>query len=210
MATNKLTDKAIRAAKPRPKDYKLADGGGMYLLVTTSGAKYWRLKYRYAGKEEALALGVYCDPSGKPSADNVKLAEARQRRDDAKTLIQQGDDPSRERKVSANIRQAELNTTFESVAHEWIALKKHRWSPDHANDVLRSLEMDVFPALGHIPITDINSPLLLTCLGRIQKRGALETTKRIRQRCSGIFRFAQIKGLCCTPSALVGPDWPFD
>ena len=196
MATDKLTDKAIRAAKTKPKDYKLADGGGMYLLVRQSGAKYWRLKYRFAGKEKTLALGVYCDQSGKVTGDNIKLAKARKLRDEAKILINEGIDPSLERKKSANALHQKHLTTFEAVAHEWLALKKHEWSGDHAHDVQRSLELDVFPDLGQLPITDIDSPLLLKCLERIQKRNALETTKRIRQRCSGIFRFAQIKGLC--------------
>ena len=196
MATDKLTDKAIRAAKTKPKDYKLADGGGMYLLVRQSGAKYWRLKYRFAGKEKTLALGVYCDQSGKVTGDNIKLAKARKLRDEAKILINEGIDPSLERKKSANALHQKQLTTFEAVAHEWLALKKHEWSGDHAHDVQRSLELDVFPDLGQLPITDIDSPLLLKCLERIQKRNALETTKRIRQRCSGIFRFAQIKGLC--------------
>ena len=196
MATDKLTDKALRAAQPKTKDYKLADGGGMYLLVTQSGAKYWRLKYRFAGKEKTLALGVYCDQSGKVTGDNVKLARARKLRDEAKVLISEGKDPSLERKKSANALQQKHRTTFETVAHEWLALKKHEWSEDHTHDVQRSLELDVFPELGQLPITDIDSPLLLKCLERIQKRNALETTKRIRQRCSGIFRFAQSKGLC--------------
>lgn len=117
-ATDKLTDKAIRAAKTKPKDYKLADGGGMYLLVRQSGAKYWRLKYRFAGKEKTLALGVYCDQSGKVTGDNIKLAKARKLRDEAKILIKEGIDPSLERKKSANALHQKHLTTFEAVAHD--------------------------------------------------------------------------------------------
>ena len=176
-----LTDVAIRNAKPKTKPYKLADGGGLYLLVNPDARKYWRLKYRHTGKEKLLALGVYPD---------VRVPEARRTRDEAKQLLKAGCDPvavRKERKRAAAISSA---NTFEVLAREWIEQQRNRWTPSHAQRVLDSLEDNVFSDIGFRPINEINAPELLAVLRKIESRGALETTQRVLQRCSGVFRYA--------------------
>lgn len=202
MPSNKLTDKQIKAAKPKLKDYKLSDGGGLYLLVTLKGSKYWRLKYRYANKEKTLALGVYCDTSGKHTPkENISLAQARARRAEAKAVINEGQDPSLLKKKEALRRKAAIDNSFEAVARAWVKLKSNKWTAGHTEDVLRSLEANVFPKLGSIPISEIDPPLLRVTLEAIQARGALEATKRVRQRCSAVFRYGQAMGACDTDPA---------
>jgi len=176
-----LTDKAAKAAKPREKAYKLADGGGLYLLVNPEGRKYWRLKYRFLGKEKLLALGVYPD---------VSIAEARKARDNAKDLIKAGRDPVTTKKQDRLAQQVSAANTFEAVALEWIEQQRHRWSPGHVERVLDSLKVDIFPDIGARPIKDITAPELLAVLKKVEKRGVFETAQRLLQRCGAVFRFA--------------------
>jgi hypothetical protein len=192
-----LTDTAIRKAKPRDKGYKLTDGHGLYLLVQANGGKYWRLKYRMAGKQKALALGVYPD---------VTLAEVRERRSQTRKLIANGIDPAevkRERKRAAKARSKD---SFENIAREWHENQKGRWSANHAYCVLRSLESEVFPQLGAKPIQEITAPAVLECLRRIEKRNALDMASRLLQRVSAVYRYAISTGLVTYNSAadLVG------
>ena len=182
-----LTDVAIRTAKAAKKPYKLADGGGLYLLVNSDGRKYWRLKYRFASKEKLLALGVY---------PMVRAAESRAARDDAKRLLNEGRDPATARKEAKRAVQVSSANTFEALAREWVEQKRNAWTTGHAARVLESLEADVFPALGFRPITDISAPELHTVLRKVEARGALETASRIYQRCSAVFRYAVITGRC--------------
>jgi integrase len=182
----RLTNTTCKNAKPAAdKAYKLADGGGMYLEVTASGGKYWRLKYRFADKEKRLALGVY---------PQVSLAEARERREAAKKQLSNGIDPSFAKQE--NKRQSALNAenTFEVVAREWHEHQKARWSPTHATDILHRLEKDVFPILGNRPIADIKAPHILQNLRKIEKRGAHEMARRAIQYCGQIFRYAIVTG----------------
>ena len=184
-----LTDKAIKAAKPREKPYKLADGKGLYLLVTNGGissgvggiSKYWRLKYRINGKEKLLALGVYPD---------VSIAEARVARDAAKALIKSGRDPLVTKKQERLAAQVSAANTFEAVALEWIEQQRHRWVPSHVTRVLDSLKADIFPDIGDRPIKDIAAPELLAVLKQVEQRGVYETAQRLLQRCSAVFRYA--------------------
>jgi uncharacterized protein YozE (UPF0346 family) len=180
-----LTDAAARTATGRDKDYKLKDSGGLYLFVTTTGHRSWRLKYRFGGKEKRLVLGTY------PA---VKITDARKLRDEAKQMLRNGRDPAYERQKAklANINRHEH--TFEKYAREWHELQRDRWSKVHADDVLNSLERDVFPRLGAIAVTDIDEPMVLTTLQAVEERGAIETAHRLRQRMSGIFKFAKAKG----------------
>lgn len=176
-----LTDTAIRKAKPREdgKARKLFDGGGLFLLVKPNGARYWRLKYRFHGKEKLLALGVYPD---------VSLKSARDKRDDARKQIAAGIDPSEARKAEKAARSSE--NSFEAIAREWWSKHKPNWSESHSSRIMLRLENDVFPWIGSKPIQDITPPELLTVLRRIENRGALETAHRIHQSCGQIFRYA--------------------
>ncbi|CAN0190515.1 unnamed protein product [Discosporangium mesarthrocarpum] len=191
LAKRNIKETRYRNAKPAPRPYKLFDGGGLYLLVNPDGSKYWRIKYRFAGKERLLAVGVYGNKHGQTTLD-----EARQALGSAKAQLKDGKDPSIEKKKAKLLRHAQANTTFESVAREWVTFKSNRWTPGHTQDVLRSLEADVFPQIGNIPISEINRSLLRPVLEAVQSRGALEATKRLRQRCSGVFRYAMVSDLC--------------
>lgn len=172
-----LSDTSVRNAKPESKPRKLSDGGGMFLLVTPSGGKWWRFKYRFKGKEKLLSLGVYPD---------VSLKEARERRDEARKLLANGIDPSEMRKAEKN-SQAD---SFEEVAREWYDKFKPSWSDSHALRILRRLEQNIFPWLGSRPIKTISAPDLLAVIRRIEARGAVETAHRALQNCGQIFRYA--------------------
>jgi len=176
-----LTDTAVRNAKPAAKPFKLADGGGMFLLVTPNGARYWRMKYRIDGREKLLALGVYPD---------VPLKLARERRDEARKLLANGVDPSAQRQA-AKVATAD---TFEAVAREWIAKYSPSWSPVHADNILRRISRNLFPWIGARPIGAITAPELLRVLRRIEERGALETAHRAHQNAGQVFRYAVATG----------------
>ena len=144
-----LTDIKVRAAKPTDKHYKLTDGGGMHLLVHPNGSKYWRLQYRYEGKQKMLALGVYPE---------ITLADARVRRDEARKLLANGVDPG-DKKKNDKVEQSKART-FKEVAIEWHGTNK-KWSEDHAHRVLKSLEDNLFAALGERNIAELKTRDLL-------------------------------------------------
>jgi len=175
-----LTDTAARQAKFTDKQQKLSDEKGLYLLVNASG-KYWRLKYRFAGKEKALALGVYPE---------VSLKEARAKRDEARKLIAEGTDPGVTRKQEKIARLVASENSLESLAREWHQAQLARWSPGHATRVLESLEADIFPELGALPVAELTAPLLLDVLRKIERRGATETAGRVLQRVGSVMRYA--------------------
>lgn len=200
---NKLNGRAVANAAPRERAYKLADGAGLYLLVKPTGGKYWRLSYRFAGKQKSLALGVCCDTSVKEAGASLK--EARAKRDEARWLLNAKIDPAQQRKHDKVAAELASETTFKFVAKQWIEKKANdgekRWKPRHVADVLRSLENDIFPDLGGLPIHTITSPMLLAVLKKVQNRGSLETTRRLRQRCSKIFQYGIAYGACKTDPA---------
>ena len=181
-----LTDKAANNAKPQPKAYKLFDGEGLYLLVLPDGAKYWRLKYRFAGREKLLSFGVY------PA---VSLKQARDRRTKAKAALADGRDPSAERKAEKRSQRVAAANTLQAIAEEWHSKNVHTWSGDYADWVVRSLKANVFPWLGTRPITDIEPPDLLDVLRRIEIRGAIVTAHRVRNNLEQIFAYAIAAGL---------------
>lgn len=187
-----LTDAAVRKAKSRDKPYKLGDAGGLYLLVTPDGAKYWRLKYRHAGKEKLLAIGVY---------PTVSLAHARDEREAAKRLLKQGTDPVLFRKQQRQAAEVNAANTFEIVARQWHEKQKHHWVESHAERVIESLEANIFPDLGTRPIRDITAPELLATMRKIEKRGALDVAQRVLQRCGSVFRYGIAAGLCVSNPA---------
>lgn len=180
-----LTDIAIRKTKPQTKPTRSFDGGGLYLEVRPTGAKLWRLKYRFDGKEKLLALGIYPD---------VPLAKARDRRDQARSLLADGIDPSRHRKEAKAARAVLAANSFEVVAREWFRKNQPNWAKNHSEKVIRRLENDVFPWLGGKPISEIAAPEVLSCLRRIEGRGALDTAHRAHQNCGQVFRYAVATG----------------
>ncbi len=182
-----LSDLSIKKAKPEAKQRKLSDGGGLYVLIHPNGGKYWQLGYRFAGKQKTLALGVYSE---------VSLADARERRDQARKQLANGIDPG-ELKQSQK-REAKINAsnTFETVAREWVENRSNDWTAGHKALTLRTLEQDAFPAIGRRPIAEISPPELLDAIRTIEKRGALEIASRVLQRSSAVFRYAIATGRC--------------
>lgn len=176
-----LTDIQVRTAKPKDKQYKLTDGGGLYLLVKPTGAKYWRMGYRFAGTERLLAFGKYPE---------VTLLDARNQRAAARKQIAAGIDPSQAKRIDKFNLEAVNTNTFEAVAREWHDNKLDSWQPGTAKNILHRLEKDVFPLIGKYPITDIKAPVMLDVLRQIEKRGAIDMAKRQGQVCGQIFRYA--------------------
>ena len=181
----RLTDVRIRNAKPTAKSYKLSDGGGMYLLVMPDGARYWRLDYRLAGKRRTLALGVY---------PIVTLSDARERRQEARRLLAQNIDPGTAKKVAKRAGRLRGENTFEGVAREWLGNQRHRLAPRYWALLLARLEADIFPQIGSRPIAEIDAPELLETLRKVEKRGVIETARRLQQICGQIFRYAAASG----------------
>ena len=180
-----LTDTAIRKAKPADKIQRLFDGGGLYLEITTTGAKLWRQKYRFAGKEKRLAHGTYPE---------VTLAEARARREAARKLLAHGTDPGEQKKADKAAGEERAANSFEAVAREWFAKFSTGWAKSHGDKIMGRLERDLFPWLGARPIAEIKAPDLLRCLRRIESRGALETAHRVLQNSGQVFRYAIATG----------------
>lgn len=197
-----LNDAKIKAAKPRASSYKLGDSQQLYLLVSTTGAKLWRMNYSFRSsptsplKQKTLALGSY------PA---MTLVEARTRRDHAKALIRDGVDPAVKRKVDALELASAHESTFEVVARAWWSKQRSRWSKVHCADVIRSLEENVFEQIGALPISTIKAPKLLQVLTAVENRGAIETAHRLRSRISSIFVYAIAAGLAeHDPAASLG------
>ncbi|MFZ5601713.1 MAG: tyrosine-type recombinase/integrase, partial [Pseudomonadota bacterium] len=180
-----LSDTAVRAAKPQEKPYKLADGGGLFLLVNPKGAKWWRIKYRFDGKEKLLSFGTYPD---------VTLKAAREKREEARKLLAAGIDPGAKRKADKAAGEAEQANTFEAIAREWHATQKSRWTDRHAGRVLDRLVKDLFPFLGHRPVNAITAAELLAALRKKEGKGAAYSAKRLRQISDQVFRFAIATG----------------
>lgn len=170
-----LTDTVIRQAKPSEKPRKLADGGGLYLLVNQTG-KYWRWKYRFRGKEKLMALGVY---------PRVSLAKARQLHQDARSILDAGQDPMSKRQETG---PAEL--TFEQAARQWWT----HWSPGrserHAGYVLTRMEADAFPKLGALPVASVPASAFRDMAKAVEERGALDIARRLLQTCGQVMRYA--------------------
>lgn len=176
-----LTNAEAKAARAGERDYKLGDSGGLYLFVTTKGAKSWRMKYRFGGKEKRLTFGLYPE---------VSLAEARNKRDEARKLLRDNRDPVVEERRRAAAEIAAAGATFETIARAWHEDEKPRWSTGQANLIMRAFERDVFPGIGKLPVRDIDGPMLLTELRKIERRGAIETAKRVRGYVSAVFERA--------------------
>ncbi len=190
-----LTDMQARKAQAKEKDYKLADSGGLFLFVTPTGFKTWRMKYRYAGKEKALSLGPYPE---------VTLTKARDGRDAARQHLREHRDPAIEERKRKMAAHASAGATFEKVARAWHAVQCARWSPVQQTKVRQALERDVFPQFGGIPLLDVDGPMILKMLRKVERRGAIDTAKRIRQHVSGVFGFGMAEGLVAAdPAAMI-------
>lgn len=197
-----LTDTFIKTTKHsgKPAGDKHSDGGGLYLHVTRAG-KYWRMAYRYAGKQKTLAFGVY---------PTVTLKQAREKRETAKELLAQGLDPGvvhKTQKIGARV--AAVNT-FEAVALEFHETQAELWSDSYAAKWLRSMQKDAFPYVGKIPLADVTAPIVLDCLRRVEKRGSIDTAHTLRQSFGQVFRYGIQTGRCTHNPApdLVGATKP--
>ena len=176
-----LTSLAVKQAQPAGKTKRLYDERGLYLEISPAGGKWWRLKYRFAGKEKRLSLGVYPD---------IGLKEARAARDEARRLVAQGVDPSARRKESSRQRVADAENSFEVVAREWFQKQAPIWSDIHQKNVISKLEKNIFPYLGDDTVAAISAPNLLRVLRKIEERGAIETAHRTLSICGQVFRYA--------------------
>lgn len=187
MSIGKLTAVAVKNAKPGEKPLKLTDGGGMFLLIDPKGGKYWRLAYRFVGKQKTLALGTYPE---------VTLEAARKARDKARQQLKDGLDPGMMRKVDKLTARHKAENSFEAVAREWHGKFKPTWTDHTAEKNLRILELNAFPWLGARPIEDIKAPELLAVLRRVEERGLLDTAHRLRQTAGQVFRYGIATGRC--------------
>jgi integrase len=182
-----LTQLQIKAAKPKDRPYKLADGGGLYVEVMPTGGKLWRMKYRRPdGKENRLSFGNYPD---------VSLVDARAKRDSARQLLAEGQDPGRIRAERASQKQAIAANTFEKVAREWHRTMLGQWQPQTAHDILHRFELDIFPTLGEIPVTQVTTQNVLNAIRDVEQRGAREIARRLTANCARVFRHAIRSGL---------------
>ncbi|KVC39930.1 integrase [Burkholderia pseudomultivorans] len=182
-----LTDTAIRNAKPADKPVRLFDGGGLYLEVAPSGGKWWRLKYRFGGKEKRYSLGVYPE---------VTLATARKKRDEAREKLAAGIDPGEAKKAEKRASLLAAANSFEVVARGWMDERKTTVEPAQHAKTLARMENDVFPWLGKRPIAEIDAPEILVVLKRVDGRGARFTAHRIRSEISRVFRYGIKEGHC--------------
>ena len=180
-----LSDAKIRNTKPRTKPYKIVDGEGLFLLIMPSGSKYWRLKYFFAGKEKLLALGVYPE---------ITLADARERRAQARKVLAAGNDPGEVKKEAKRVAILKSANAFEVIAREWFEKRKHEWASTSADTMLNRLEQHILPILGKRPVAEITAPEVLAMLRTVEDRGSLETARRLMKMCGQIFMYAIATG----------------
>lgn len=176
-----LKEMEIRAAKHQDKTSYLFDGGGLFLEISSGGSKLWRMKYLFQGKSRMLSMGVYPE---------VSLANARERREEARKLIASGVDPSDNRRAAKTARIEREANSFEIVAREWFGKYAPTKAESHTSKIRRCFERDIFPWIGTKPIAEINPPDILLVLRRIENRGAVETAHRALGNISRVFRYA--------------------
>ena len=182
-----LSALAIRKTKPSHKSSRLYDSGGLYLEISPTNSRWWRLSYRFAGKRKLISLGVFQD---------ISLAEARERRDAARKLLANGIDPGAKRKADKREVAIRMASSFEAVAREWYGRQVHVWAPSHTADVERRLENNLFPEIGAFPIADITAPELLAAVRKIEQRGAHDLAHRVLQVAGQILRYGVATGRC--------------
>jgi len=185
VAPMRLSTAKIQNATAQKKTVRLFDGRGLYLEIAPTGSRWWRFKYRFAGKEKRISLGVYPD---------VGLKKARDRRDEMRKLVADGIDPSAARKQQKLMALDAAANTFEAVAREWFEKHSANWEASYSVKLLARLEANIFPWLGDRPIRDIKPPELLSVLRRVESRGVLETAHRLMNYCGNIYRYAVATG----------------
>ncbi|EPH2973342.1 integrase domain-containing protein [Klebsiella pneumoniae] len=196
--TRPLTNNEILKAKPRVKDFTLHDGDGLFLLVKTTGKKLWRFRYQRPGSSSRTNLSLGSYPA-------LTLAAARQIRDQHLTTLAQGMDPQQQQEQASEQRQIELDSIFSTVAANWFQIKSRSVTEDYAKDIWRSLDKDVFPVIGEIPVQEIKAKTIVEALEPIKARGALETVRRLVQRVNEIMIYAVNTGLIdANPASGVG------
>lgn len=178
-----LSDIQVKTAKPREKDYRLPDGNGLFLQVTTAGGKWWRFRYFIGGKEKMLSFGTYPD---------ISLAEARNRRHEARNLVANGLDPSAEKKAAKEAKAELQANSFEVIAREWHKHMqgKKEWSTEHATTIMNRMEIDIFPWIGSKPISEVPAKEIKAILDRIRSRGVIETARRALTIIGQVYRYA--------------------
>jgi integrase len=182
-----LTDTKVRSLNARKAQYKVTDGEGLYLLITPSGGKLWRLAYRFLGKQKSLALGKYPE---------ISLLEARRGRDEAKRLLAKGTDPSHAKKAEKRERLIAAGNTFGAVAEEWFENNSERWVGSYSSRLRSRLDADLLPVLSSRPIAEITPLEVLDVIRKIEKRDAIEMAKRVMQMASGVFRYGVATARC--------------
>jgi hypothetical protein len=183
----KLGDKSVKVFISRAEPgRKLGDGGGLHLFITPAGGATWRVLYRIEGKEKLCSIGPY---------PLVSLAAARVELDEVKALLLEGKDPVADRRVTRGTDAASADSTFHAVAQDWLAMQKKEWSDAQFTKSARAFECDIFPAMGKLPVAGVKPAVVVKAIEDIHKRDVLETASRILQRVSGVFRYAQAKGL---------------
>lgn len=180
-----LTDLQCRAIPLSDAPKKLADQGGLYLLVKRSG-KYWRWDYRHLGKRKTMALGTYPE---------ITLVSARKKQAEQRQALLEGRDPMSVRKIAKFAAIAAADNSFEEVARAWHKGKSKKWARVTADKTMTHMQADLFPTIGSLPVTQVNAPLLLAALRKVEKRGAAYTATRLREICGQIFRYAIATGL---------------
>lgn len=180
-----LTDLKVSKAKPKSKPVTLFDGGGLFLLVTPTGGKLWRFKYRFEGKERLMSFGSYPE---------ISLSDAREKREKTRKQVANGVDPCVARKAQKEISKEQNANSFEVIAREWHAKFTPTWTPGHSVTIMSRMQRDLFPYLGALPIHEIRAKELLTTLARVASRGALETAHRLRTIAGQVFRYAVVTG----------------
>ncbi|MGB8517081.1 MAG: integrase arm-type DNA-binding domain-containing protein, partial [Gallionella sp.] len=180
-----LTDTAIKALQAKATPYKTSDGGGLFLLVQSNGAKYWRLKYRHAGKEKTLSLGVYPE---------VGLKKAREGREQARKLLTNGADPSATKQAAKQATGADVRNSFATIAAEYHALKSPTWTTGHAKQWLINMERHALPVFGHCAISTIEPLQVLEVLRSMEAQGTFETRDRLGQSIGAVFKYAIATG----------------
>ncbi|HEY8856924.1 MAG TPA: integrase arm-type DNA-binding domain-containing protein [Rugosibacter sp.] len=180
-----LTDIAIKNTKPQAKPIRLADERSLYLLLNPNGSRWWRFDYRFDGKHKTISFGIYPD---------VSLKLARERRDEARTLLATGVDPGAQRRAEKQAKADFGANTFEVIAREWMATRGKEWTESYASKTKSALERNAFPAIGRKPIAEITAPDVLAMLRAIESRGIVDMAHRIQQHCGAIFRFAIATG----------------
>ncbi len=186
--TRPLTNTEILRAKALEKDLTLHDGEGLFLIVKTNGKKLWRFRYQRPTTKQRTMMGLGAFPA-------LSLADARRLRADYLALLANGIDPQIQAKVAEEQQQIAQSSIFSTVATNWFQLKSKSVTPDYAKDIWRSLEKDVFPAVGELPIQQIKARTLVEALEPVKARGALETVRRLAQRINEIMIFAVNTGL---------------